>query len=164
MARDLFRQFRWDNRYINMARYIGSWSKDPSTKVGAVLVRPNNSVAATGFNGFPPGEDDSPHLYEDRAYKYEHVVHAEVNALDFFRDGSLTSEQPARGFALYTSFPVCPDCMERLVEEGITTVVCPTLQTKGKDAAWIAEWTKRMARALTIAERGGIAVRMFPCE
>ena len=39
------RQDRWDRRYVGLAQHVAGWSKDPSTKVGAVLVRPNNSVA-----------------------------------------------------------------------------------------------------------------------
>lgn len=161
---NIFRQIKWDHRYVRLAQYIAAWSKDPSTRVGAVLIRPNNSVASTGFNGFPPGEDDSPVLYADREYKYAHVVHAEVNALEFFRGDIPKTEQPARGFALYTSFPVCPDCMTRLVEEGIARVICPSLPTFGKDVTWLAEWTKRMDEALAIAKAGGIEVVVLPDE
>ena len=160
---DKARQLRWDLRYIELARTVAQWSKDPSTKVGAVLVRPNNSVASTGFNGFPPGHDDSPELYADREYKYQHVIHAEVNALNFLRDGlGLKPEdegQPALGFTVYTSFPVCPDCMERLGEAGIARVAYPPINGVGKSAEWLREWTNRSVAARMIANRYGIQVR-----
>lgn len=146
-----FRKMKWDARYVRLAQYVGEWSKDPSTKVGAVLVRPNNSVAATGFNGFPPGADDSPELYADRAYKYANVVHAEVNALNFYG-------QPTPGFTLYTSFPCCDDCTERAGKAGVVRIVCPHLNcfVQARPAAWVAEWRNRIAKAQAVAERYGI--------
>lgn len=146
------RQMRWDNRYLSLARLVATWSKDPSTKVGAVLVRADNSIASTGYNGFPPGRDDSPLLYADRAYKYKHVIHAEINALSFC--GSEAQE----GSTVYTSFPVCPACMEALGKAKVSRVVQPSLPTAGKDLAWIEEWTKNMEQAARVAERYVIEV------
>lgn len=148
------RQRRWDLRYIALARHVAGWSKDPSTKVGAVLVRPNNSVASTGFNGFPPGHDDDPALYADREYKYAHVVHAEENAINFL--GSRSD-----GFTLYTSFPCCPDCVQCAGETGVSRIVHPPLPTDGKPAAWIEEWTQRLARSREVAARFGIALEVL---
>ena len=147
------RQEKWDMRYVRLAQEVATWSKDPSTKVGAVLVRPNNSVASTGFNGFPPGQNDHPELYADRSYKYRHVVHAEVNALEF-----LTGETP-HGFTLYTSFPCCPNCMEAAAKAGVTTVVFPPVQFEGKDQQWIDEWSARIDQSLEVARRFDIKVR-----
>lgn len=148
------RQDRWDRRYVGLAQHVAGWSKDPSTKVGAVLVRPNNSVASTGFNGFPPGHDDSPELYADRGYKYQHVVHAEINALNFL--GS-----PATGFTLYTSFPCCPDCVERTGKAGVGRIVYPRLDVSGRDASWAAEWRERLEKAQEVAKRYGIEVEVL---
>ncbi|APL99081.1 putative deoxycytidylate deaminase [Bordetella phage LK3] len=148
------RQRKWDRRYVGLAREVASWSKDPSTKVGAVLVRPNNSVASTGYNGFPPGHDDHPALYADRAYKYEHVIHAEVNALNFY--GS-----PTPGFTLYTSFPCCPDCVERAGKAGVARIVYPRLDVSGRDASWAAEWRERLEKAQEVAQRYGIEVEVL---
>lgn len=47
---------KWDARFLDLAVFIGDWSKDPSTKVGAVLVRPDRTIAGLGFNGFPRGQ------------------------------------------------------------------------------------------------------------
>lgn len=147
-----FRRLKWDRRYLHLAHEVGQWSKDPSTKVGAVLVRPNNSVASMGFNGFPPGADDAPELYADREYKYANVIHAEVNALNFYG-------QPTPGFTLYTSFPCCAECTARAGEAGVTRIVCPHLDrfTEGRDERWIAEWTDRIGRAKVEATRHGIS-------
>lgn len=144
-----FRRLKWDHRYLDLARHVGGWSKDPSTKVGAVLVRPNNSVASTGYNGFPPGHDDSPELYADREYKYRHVVHAEINALNFYG-------QRAEGFTLYTSFPCCSACMEAAGKAGVAVVVSYVLPCEGRDEEWIARWKEELRRAREVAECYGI--------
>lgn len=146
------RQLKWDLRYLTIAKTVGGWSKDPSTKVGAVLVRPDNSIASTGFNGFPPGHEDSPELYADREYKYKHVVHAEANAINFL-GGTLV------GFTLYTSFPSCPECMELAGRAGIKRVVGPPLLgegSRGKSKAWIDEWEQRILKSNEIADKYGI--------
>lgn len=147
------RQRKWDLRYMELAHVVATWSKDPSTKVGAVLVRPNNSVASVGFNGFPPGEDDSPALYLDRSYKYEHVVHAEINAIKFH-------DQPCPGFTLYTSFPCCPDCVRAACEQGVTRIVIPPL-SRGRDQEWTRAWEARMREAAEVAWRYGVELEVI---
>lgn len=143
------RQRKWDLRYLGLSQLVASWSKDPSTKVGAVLVRPNNSVAATGFNGFPPGWCDEPALYQDREYKYQHVVHAETNALNFY-------DQPTPGFTLYTSFPCCPNCVTYAARRGVTRIVQPPLPTLDRGPEWIREWQERQMEAAARAVARGI--------
>lgn len=145
------RQARWDRRFLALAQYIAQWSKDPSTQVGAVLIRPNNSIASTGYNGFPPGHDDSPELYADREYKYRHVTHAERNAINFLA----STEDDLR---LYTSFPCCPDCMAAAGEAGVVRVVFPPVDYKRRDANWITEWDRRIDESLAVAGRYNIEV------
>jgi len=140
------RQAKWDLRYVDLAFRVAGWSKDPSTKVGCVLVRPNNSVASMGFNGFRPGEDDDPELYANRDYKLKHIVHAEQNALTFL-------EGPATGFCAYTSFPPCPTCMLTLCKAGVTRVVCPPINTHGRNLEWIDEWKSKLRASLEVANR-----------
>lgn len=83
----------WDERYLKMAELVASWSKDPSSKIGAVIVR-NNRVVATGCNGFPTGVLDEEERWENRELKYELVVHAEQNAL-------LVAGPKSEGSAIY---------------------------------------------------------------
>lgn len=72
----------WDDRFLELATVISSWSKDPSTQVGAVIVDDDNRVISIGYNGFPKGIKDD-HRLSNRDLKYEMVVHAEANALLF---------------------------------------------------------------------------------
>lgn len=107
---------KWDLRFLDLAELVGSWSKDPSTKVGAVITR-GKRIISTGFNGFPVGVDDAPELYENREYKYEHIIHGEMNALLFAREDVI-------GTTLYTTpFMPCSRCAAMLIQAGIVRVV-----------------------------------------
>ena len=70
---------KWDDRFLKLATVIGNWSKDPSTKVGAVIVNDDNKIISTGYNGFPRGIRDDDRL-DNRAQKYDLIVHAEANS------------------------------------------------------------------------------------
>ncbi len=111
---------KWDTRFYGLAGYIADWSKDPSTKVGAVVVDPTNKrIVSTGFNGFPYGVEDSAERLENREIKYEMVVHAEMNALVF-------AGPQAAGCTLYvTPLPPCARCAVIIIQAGITRVVSP---------------------------------------
>ena len=110
----------WDWRFINIAKEVQSWSKDPSTKCGAVLVK-DRRIIATGYNGFPMGISDNISRYLDRDYKLAGVVHAEPNALfNAARNGASTE-----GSAMYITWPPCSQCASAIIQSGIVKVVCP---------------------------------------
>ena len=113
-------KWKWDLRFIDLASLVASWSKDPSTKCGAVIVRPDRTVASVGFNGFPIGCDDDPVLYEDRETKLSRVVHAEQNAI-------INSKEDLHGYTIYTFPPglsaSCDRCAAHIIQAGITRVV-----------------------------------------
>ncbi|CAB5220409.1 ComEB Deoxycytidylate deaminase [uncultured Caudovirales phage] len=107
--------FHWDQRFLKLANQIGGWSKDPGHKVGAVIVRPDRTVASVGYNGFPRGVKDT---YGDRDVKLMKTVHAEMNAI-------LSAREPLHGYRLYVSplFP-CANCAAGIIQSGIGMVVC----------------------------------------
>lgn len=107
----------WDKRFLDLARHIAEWSKDPSTKVGAAIVRPNRTIASVGYNGFPRGVQDLPERLEDRPVKYHFTVHAEMNAI-------LSANEPVTGYTLYVA-PLlpCSTCAAAIVQSGISRVV-----------------------------------------
>lgn len=116
---DMDQVSKWDQRFLRLAEHIGGWSRDPSTKCGAVIVRPNRSICSTGFNGFPQGMDDRSEWYDNRDEKYIRVVHAEVNALLFSRES-------VSGYTLYTwPMACCPRCAVQMVQAGLRRLVFP---------------------------------------
>lgn len=116
---------KWDLRFIELAKLVGSWSKDPSTQVGAVIVDDNNRIVSVGYNGFPQGIMDNERL-EDRDTKYKIVVHGEINAILF-------ANKSVAGCTLYTiPFEPCPRCAGLIIQSGIKRVVAP----KNTNARW----------------------------
>jgi dCMP deaminase len=110
----------WDRWFLGLAQYISTASKDPSTKTGAVIVRPDRSVASVGFNGFPRGMADFDVLYATREEKYSRVVHCEVNAV-------ILAAGSVRGCTLYTyPFASCDRCVVQMLQAGLTRFVFPT--------------------------------------
>ena len=112
---------KWDRRYLAMAEYVAGWSKDPSTKVGAVVVDKTGYVVGVGYNGFPRGVVDAEERYNERETKYKFVVHAEVNAL-------IAAGDRARGGTLYTwPFAPCSRCAGLVIQAGIIRCVAPEI-------------------------------------
>ena len=66
-----------DERYIKISKEIASWSKDPSTKVGVVIVGDKGQIVSQGYNGFPRGFKDTIERYSNRPTKYKYIIHAE---------------------------------------------------------------------------------------
>ena len=115
---------KWDKRFIRIATEVATWSKDPGTKVGAVLVY-DRRIIATGYNGFPQGISDTFERYQHRETKLSYTVHAEVNAiLNAAKNGA-----PTNGSTLYVTFSPCVSCATSVVQAGVTTVICPCLST-----------------------------------
>jgi dCMP deaminase len=108
---------KWHERFIKLAHEVASWSKDPSTKVGCILVK-DKKVISTGYNGFPKGISDSFERLNDRTTKYETVVHAEINAITTAALHGVSTE----GASAYVTFHPCSRCAAVLINAGINTV------------------------------------------
>lgn len=109
-------EYDWDNYFMDMAELVAEKSKDPSTKVGAVIVDERNIVSGMGYNGFPRGVNDDPERYEHRPTKYKMVVHAELNAI-------LNSTRQLVGHTLYVTHPPCHECAKAIIQSGIKRVI-----------------------------------------
>src|ERR1700675_117913 len=116
--------FKWDTRFLDLAQVVSKWSKDPSTQVGAVIVRPDKSILSVGYNGFPRKMEDTLELLNNREEKYSRIIHAEVNAL-------LQAKTDLTGCTLYTyPFMPCDRCAVQMIQAGITTFVFPKATEK----------------------------------
>lgn len=110
---------KWDLRFLQIAEHISTWSKDPSTKCGAVIVDRHRHIVSTGYNGFPRNMPDDKAKYEDRELKYKYIVHCEINAMTF-------AQQDLTNCTLYT-YPAmsCSRCAGPMIQSGITRCVAP---------------------------------------
>lgn len=109
---------KWHDRWFQLVDLASTWSYDPSTKVGAVIIPKNCDVPIIGWNGFPRGVKDSTERYDNRELKYDLVVHAEMNAiLNATRHGI-----NIKGGTLYVSFICCHNCAKCVTQSGIKKV------------------------------------------
>ena len=145
---------KWDERFLELAEHISTWSKDPSTKVGAVLVGPDKLIVGVGYNGFPRGVNDSDDRLNDRPTKYKFVVHAEVNAL-------LMAGTRARGATLYVTptfaIPnICNECAKFAIQAGVKELVSwtPTGTEEQK-----ARWGEAIAISKAMLDESGVTYR-----
>ena len=126
---------KWDRRFLELAGTVAQWSKDPSTKVGAVIVDDKNRVVSMGFNGFPRGTSDAEQRYGDRELKLKQIIHAEINAILF-------AKQDLAGYTLYvTPLSPCAQCASAIIQSGISRVVSlpPRVDSKWADDIALAE-------------------------
>ena len=102
---------------LRHAKFIGkNYSKDPRTKVGALILRADGTPVSWGYNGFPCGIIETTELWKNREEKYKRVLHAESNAIDFARES-------LEGTTIFCSLFPCSNCAARIVQAGIKTVV-----------------------------------------
>jgi dCMP deaminase len=136
---------KWDYRALSLAKFTANWSKDPSTKVGAVVMRPDKTVASVGFNGFPRNVSDDTRL-NNRDEKYELIIHAEMNAI-------LTAAEPVRGYtlAVWPMFP-CTRCAVHIVQAGIAHVIGPSISKTNE------RWIGSIEKSTAIFKEAGVRV------
>ena len=111
---------KWARRYLDIAKNVATWSKDPSTQIGAVAVGDKGQILSQGYNGFPRGVKDTNDRYNNREEKYKYVVHGEMNCIY----NACNSGVSLNGATLYvTGLPVCSECAKGIIQVGISKVV-----------------------------------------
>lgn len=131
----------WDQRFMHLAAHVSSWSKDPSTKVGAIIVGHDKRDVAIGFNGFPAGISDDARL-GDRSIKYKFIQHAERNVLD-------NAKFPGR--TLYCTAHPCCECTKSIISKGIKHVHFY------ENADYETRWAEDVALSRSLLAEAGIA-------
>jgi dCMP deaminase len=150
---------RWDRHFLGMALYHSQLSKDPSTRVGSVIVGPDREILSAGFNGFPRGIADTHERLYDRETKLKLVVHAEMNAL---LAGARTGMR-LKGCTLYLACtdqsgitwggPPCTRCTVEIIQVGISEIVSYPIK------AVPSRWHDDIAFAHGLIQEAGITYR-----
>lgn len=141
----------WDLRFLDMAKVVSTYSKDPSTKTGAVIADSLNRIVSQGYNGFPRGVVDSEERLFDRKAKYARIVHADVNAV-------LNAGRSVSGCSMYLHpFLPCSECAKIVIQAGITRVVSWDL-VAGSSLA--ERWAETCDLALEMFSEAGVSVVM----
>ena len=142
---------KWDRFFLDMAKLTSRASKDPSTKVGAVIAR-GKRVVSIGFNGFPQRTNDDAKRYADRSFKIQAVQHGEANAMTFARG--------CDGCTLYTyPFMPCANCAGRAIQEGIIRIVAPYCPN-----GILERWGNNLEIAKTLLEEAGVTLDLVNYE
>ena len=136
---------KWIARFSDLAKEVSTWSKDPSSQVGAVIVRPDRTVASVGFNGFPRGVEDSQDVIADRDAKLLRTIHAELNAI-------LAAKEPLVGYSLFVwPFQPCAQCAAAIIQSGIKEIYCPYNDHLAQE-----RWAESFKAALQMFDEGGV--------
>ena len=131
---------------LDLACHIATWSKDPSTKVGAAIADSQHRIVSTGFNGFPRGIRDELKILVQRTFKLALTIHAEENAILF-------ATKALDGCTIYVSAPPCARCAAKIIQTGIGRVV-----SKRPSAELTARWGDEFKLADSLYEQAGIVV------
>ena len=132
---------------MGMAKHTALLSKDPSTKVGAVVFDPKRRIVSAGYNGFARGVHDAPERLNDRAVKYRLVLHAEKNAIMF-------ATAPLEGCTMVVTHPCFAQCAALTIQSGIRHVIWPT-----PEESFVARWAEDMALTNMQFAEAGVTVQ-----
>jgi dCMP deaminase len=134
-----------------MAEHIGSWSKDPNTKVGCLVVGPKREIRSTGYNGFPRGIEDSEERLINKKLKYPLIIHAEMNAVIHAAYIGVSLD----GCTAYVTWAPCAKCACSLIQAGIKEIIHYYTEIPER-------WETEMKLAAEILEESGIKLTIVP--
>jgi dCMP deaminase len=107
----------WNEWFLQGVYWVASKSKDPKTKIGALIVK-DKRIISTGYNGIPIGVDDKNELRHERPEKYKWYEHGERNAIYAAAKYGIDTN----GSILYTNALPCADCARGIIQSGIKCV------------------------------------------
>lgn len=142
---------KWDTRFLRLALEIAEWSKDPSTRVGAVIVN-QRDIMCTGYNGFPRGVSDAPEHLACRETKYPRTVHAEQNAIYRARDSLVDC-------TIYTTLFPCATCAGGIIQKGISRVVSIVPEPEVA-----ARWADAWMHSRDMFFQAGVSTTEYPLD
>lgn len=138
------------SKYYPIAQSVAGLSKDPNTKVGALVIDKRGSIRAVGYNGFPRGVNDDPLMYADRETKLRFIAHAEANAIA----NAASTGTPLQGCSLVvTKFP-CRECAKMIINAGISHIFSPAYSIMG-------DWASSNYDAQRMFMEAGLTIEFF---
>jgi len=140
----------WDARFMALAQFVGDWSKDRSTKVGCVIVGPNNEIRAIGYNGFPRGIADDAEERHSRPAKYLWTEHAERNAIYH----AALIGVALKGCRMYLPWFPCMDCARAIVQSGLSELIAFSPELGHP------KWGKDFQASMALLREAGVHVRL----
>lgn len=136
---------KWTTRFLQLASLVASWSKDPTTQVGAMATDSHRCVLESGYNGPPRGVEDLEPRFQ-RPAKYLWTTHAEANLV------AAAAKHRLSGSTVYVTHLCCAQCAALLINSGVASVVC------GPGTTSMAP--EQFQVALRMFEEAGVALRL----
>lgn len=152
----MLHSFTWDEYFMTMAYLVSMKSKDPSTRVGSVIVGPDNEIRSTGYNGLPRGLADRNYRYEDREYKLLAVNHAEENAILHCALNGVST----KGCTVYVQWLPCSRCTKTIIQTGIKEVVYDA-NFPGSKPENEQDWKRTMEISREMLTEAGVKLREY---
>ena len=115
------KQREWDEYFMKIAETVAVKSKDPSSKMGCVIVDSKKRVISLGYNGMLQGADESKMTLSERPMKYYFAIHSEMNAILF-------AHQDLTGCTIYNRVATCENCLKYCLQAGIKRFVYKDLR------------------------------------
>lgn len=123
-------------RFIPVAQAMANLSRDPSTKVGAVVLDDDANILSTAFNGFPRRVKDTEERYAQREVKLSLIAHAEANAI---AQAARTGVKLFGSTLIVTALYPCSNCAKLIIQSGIKRVYAPKMDEKLSNQQWFFE-------------------------
>lgn len=147
----------WDEYYLSMLDMIAAKSKDEATKVGVIIVGPDNEIRSTGFNSFPRHINDNLPERQQRPAKYLFIEHGERNAIyNAARVGV-----PLNGCRIYMGFYPCADCARAIIQAGIKEIIFDAKDYDAKAKYWNERWKDHMEASIQMLNEADISIKMY---
>ncbi len=144
------------NWFMEGVYWVASKSKDPKTKIGAILVK-DRRIISTGYNGIPIGVDDRLSIRNERPEKYKWFEHGERNAIYSAAKHGISTE----GSVLYTNALPCADCARGIIQSGIEEVYIHKQFNDLCNAAQREQWKGHDNATFTMFNEAGVKVFMI---
>jgi dCMP deaminase len=151
----------WDRYFIGLAELVSQKSKDTSTKVGAVIVGPENNIVSTGYNDFPRGVKDTLLERRERPIKYRFTEHAERNAIYNAARHGIRLEG-CRMYLNWEPYALCSDCTRAIIQSGIVAVIGPNRPFAAASVKKRHDWDNDFEISRVMLQESGVVVVTRP--
>lgn len=148
-----------DSKYMGLAWFYASFSKDPNTQIGSCVVSSSNKLIGCGYNGPPRKIQDDSFSWErpsknnpNSLSKYDLITHAEINAM-----GDLSASL-LQDSTLYVTAMPCEDCMLKMIEKEIGRVVYFDFKSESGSMLQNSEYYEK---TMKLADMGSVQVDLF---
>jgi len=144
----------WNEYFMTFVFDAALKSKDELTKIGAIIVTPDNHIVSTGYNSFPTGINDHFESRQQRPNKYFYMEHSERNAIYAAAKKGIHTEK----CVMYTMGMPCADCARAIIQSGIKAVWISDRWEREALKEFSESWSDSRNAAKVMLDEAGVDV------